>query len=280
MYTDEQDTAAAIQRRTSSFVEAAQSSPRPLLGALLALHDTTTAKLAARAGFDWVMIDLEHSPYTMQQISELVHAVSGASEGRCLPLIRLPSHGTEYIKWALDTGAAGIVVPMVQTPEEMESITQRALYPPRGARSFGPYHAPFGDVSTRSFAEYYAKAQRRQIAILPVLESREAVENAEAILSIDGVSGAFVGPYDLRLSYGLPGGSDGPEPEFVDAVTRICTIGKQLDKPIGSMGSTEEMACKRAAQGMSFMLVSFDYNAVAAGYRAHLEAANRGLRSV
>ncbi|KAL4860758.1 Pyruvate/Phosphoenolpyruvate kinase-like domain-containing protein [Aspergillus spectabilis] len=279
MYTDDQDIAAAIQRRPSSFTEAAQSSSRPLLGALLALHDTITAKLAARAGFDWVMIDLEHSPYTMQQVSELVHAVQGASEGCCLALIRLPSHGTEYIKWALDTGAAGIIVPMVQTPEQMESIIKHALYPPRGARSFGPYHAPFGDASTRSFAEYYAKAQARQIAILPILESRKAVENAEAILSIDGVSGAFVGPYDLRLSYGLPGGSDGPEAEFVDAVTKICMIGKRLGKPIGSMGSTEEMACKRAKQGMSFLLVSFDYNAVAAGYKAHLEAANRGVQS-
>lgn len=268
------------QRQPSpSLVDAIREKSGPLLGALLALTDPTVAKLAARAGFDWVLIDAEHSPYTPAQVTELVHAVHGASEGDgCLPLVRIPSHGTEYIKWALDSGAAGIVVPMVQNAADMERIIQRALYPPRGQRSFGPYHAQFADSHTRSFAEYYHKAQRRQIAILPILESREAVDNAEAILRVDGVTGAFIGPYDLRLSYGLPGGSDGDEPEFVEAVSKICRLGQQLGKPIGSMGSSEALARKRAQAGMDFLLVSFDYNAVVQGYKGHLDAARRGVQ--
>ncbi|PGH08303.1 hypothetical protein AJ80_07899 [Polytolypa hystricis UAMH7299] len=280
MYTDAD--AAATPSSTAgppSFIEAVQSSDHPLLGALLALSDPTVAKLAGRAGFDWVMIDQEHSPYSMRQVTELVHAVQGSSGGKCLPLVRIPSHGTEYIKWALDSGAAGIIVPMVQTAEEMELIVQRALYPPRGMRSFGPYHAPFADASTRSFTDYYAKAQNRRIAILPILESREAVRNAEAILSVDGVTGAFIGPADLRLSYGLSPGSDGTELEFVEALNTICGIGKRLGKSIGSMGSTDIMARRRTEQGMKFLLVSFDYNAVVQGYKSHLETAKRATES-
>ncbi|KAL3474453.1 Pyruvate/Phosphoenolpyruvate kinase-like domain-containing protein [Aspergillus californicus] len=277
MYTPEAEAAEHGSLDTLSFQDAIRKSQHPLLGAILAMADTTVAKITARAGFQWVMIDAEHSPFSMAQVTELVHAVSSASGGKCLPLVRIPSHGTEYIKWALDSGAAGIIVPMVQTPEEMEDIIQRSCYPPRGTRSFGPYQAPFADPSTRSFAHYYRKAQDQRIAILPILESRQAVRNAEAIMSVNGVTGAFIGPYDLRLSQGLPGGSDGDEAEFVDAVTQICRIGKRLGKPVGSMGSSEALARKTTHQGMDFLLVSFDYNALIVGYRAHLDAAKSGV---
>lgn len=284
MYSDSDEQAwTKTDKQTQpspSLVDAIRAMDRPLLGALLALTDSTVAKLAARAGFDWVLIDAEHSPYTPAQVTELVHAVHGAAEGNgCLPLVRIPSHGTEYIKWALDSGAAGIVVPMVQNAEQMKAIIQRALYPPRGQRSFGPYHAQFADSHTRSFADYYDKAQRREIAILPILESREAVDNAEAILRVDGVTGAFIGPYDLRLSHGLPGGNDGDEPDFVEAVSKICRLGQLLGKPIGSMGSSEALAQKRYQDGMDFLLVSFDYNAIVQGYKSNLDAARRGVQT-
>ncbi|OGE54911.1 hypothetical protein PENARI_c005G04797 [Penicillium arizonense] len=241
------------------------------------MADTTVAKITARSGFQWVMIDAEHSPLTMAQVVDLVHTVSAASAGNCLPLIRIPSHSTEYIKWALDSGAAGIIIPMVQTPEEMEAIVQRARYPPHGTRSFGPYQAPFADPATQTFAQYYAKAKAGQIAILPILETCLAVQNAEAIMAIEGVTGAFIGPYDLRLSQGLPGGSDGEEAEFVNALAELCSVGKKLGKPVGSMGSTELTAKKRTEEGMQFLLVSFDYNALMQGYKAHLEAAKRAI---
>ncbi|KAL4939237.1 Pyruvate/Phosphoenolpyruvate kinase-like domain-containing protein [Aspergillus oleicola] len=280
MYTLEAEAPDGSVPSALSFEEAIQESQHPLLGAILSMADTTVAKITARTGFHWVMIDAEHSPLSMGQVTELVHAVTAASGGRCLPLVRIPSHATEYIKWALDSGAAGIIVPMVHTVQEMEDIIQRSRYPPRGSRSFGPYQAPFGDASTRSFADYYRKAQDQRIAILPILESREAVRNAEAIMSVDGVTGVFIGAYDLRLSQGLPGGSDGEEPEFIDAVTRICRIGKQLGKAVGSMGSSEALARKWTRQGMDFLLVAFDYNALAQGYRTQLSTAKSGINQV
>ncbi|OCK75220.1 Phosphoenolpyruvate/pyruvate domain-containing protein [Lepidopterella palustris CBS 459.81] len=263
---------------SSSFLAAIKSNDGPILGTILSFPSILTAKIAARSGFQWAMIDMEHSPFTMQQATEIVHAVVASSQGSCLPLIRIPSQGTEWVKWALDTGAAGIIVPMVHTAADAEDLVQKALYPPRGTRSFGPYNAPFGDVNGGiSFPDYYAKAQRRDVAVLPIVESREGVRNAEAILAVDGVTGVFVGPYDLRLSMGLPGGADGAEQEFSEAVEKICKAGKGLGKPIGSMGTGVDLSAKRTGQGMDFLLVSFDHNALMKGFRTDIENARAGV---
>lgn len=79
----------------------------------------------------------------------------------------------------------------------------------------------------------------------PIIESHEGVRNAEAILAVDGVTSVFIGPYDLRLSLGIPGGSDGSQQEFMEAVENICVIGKKLGKPVGSMGTGEDLSWKR-----------------------------------
>jgi 2-keto-3-deoxy-L-rhamnonate aldolase RhmA len=224
------------------------------------------------------MIDMEHSPFTMEQVTELVHTVYTTSQGQCLPVIRIPSHGTEYVKWALDTGAAGIIIPMVHRPSEMRDILDKALYPPQGSRSFGPYSAPFGDFHTRTFGDYYSKAKRGKIAIFPTIESREGVENVEEILRLDGVSGIFIGPYDLRLSLGLSGGSDGPETEFVAALGKIFSTGNKLAKPVGIPARGDHLSTTRTEQGASFLLSSFDYTALQAGLQADLRSAQQGVK--
>jgi 2-keto-3-deoxy-L-rhamnonate aldolase RhmA len=224
------------------------------------------------------MIDMEHSPYTAEQASLMVHAVTGASAGSCLPFIRIPCHTVEWIKWALDSGAAGIVIPMVNTAEEMEEIAANASYPPRGNRSFGPALAPFGDIDvTSTMTSYLQKARDGEIALIPIIETAQGVQNVEAILSVDGVSGAFVGPQDLRLSLGLPAGRDGPEPEWNDALERILKAGKTVAKPIGSMGVGEELVRKRVACGMRFFLCTLDNQALIAGLSKDLAAARKGL---
>jgi 4-hydroxy-2-oxoheptanedioate aldolase len=188
--------------------------------------------------------------YSPEQATNICHAVVTASMGQCLPVIRVPSHDVAWIKWALDSGAAGIVIPMVNTASEMRQIINRAVYPPVGARSFGPFNAPFANLNPASgFPEYYQKAKSGAVAILPIIESSEGVKNVEDILSVPGVTGVFIGPYDLRLSLGVPGGIDGPEPIFVDAVEKVVATAKKLGKVVGSMGVGEEVARKRANQG-------------------------------
>jgi 4-hydroxy-2-oxoheptanedioate aldolase len=267
-----------------TFVSAIKANNGPIMGSVLTFPSSITAKLAARSGLQWVLIDMEHSPHTAGQATDMCHAVLTASQGACLPIIRIPSHGVEWIKWALDSGAAGIVIPMVNTAEEMKAIINKSLYPPHGARSWGPFHAPFGSLDPKvGFPEYYERAQSRQIAILPIIESREGVENVEAIMSVDGVTGVFVGPSDLRLSLGgVPGGpipssNEKVESDWNGAMDKVVATGKKLGKVVGSMGVGEEFCLKQTERGMDFLLVTIDYNALNSGYKLDMANARRGI---
>lgn len=242
----------------ASMDERTRASSKPLIGAILTFDSPLVAQMAAQM-FDWVFIDMEHSPLTAIAATQLVHTVTATSKGACLPIVRVPSHGVEWIKWALDSGAAGIIIPMVNNPEEMEAIIQRAIYPPRGQRSFGPLNATFGTgLHPSDLKGYYERAQRRDVAILPIIESAEGLKNAEAILGVDGVSGTFIGPYDLRLSLGLPGGVDGTEAEFTGALEKICAAAAKTGKHVGSMAVGEGVIKKRMENGMKWLAVTID----------------------
>ena len=235
------------------------------------------AKIVARSGFDWVMIDMEHAPYTVEQMSNLVHAIVGASAGQCLPIIRIPSHDPEWIKWALDSGTAGIIIPMIQTAQEMKEVVQAARYPPVGNRSFGPAYAAYGDIDpTADRMAYFRRALDGEVAILPIIESAQGLQNVEEILKVPGVTGAFLGPQDLRLSLGLSPGQ-GNEPAFVAALDRVMNAGKAVGKPIGSMGIGMDEVRARTAAGMKFLLCSLDGMAFQAGLSKDLKAARAAL---
>jgi 4-hydroxy-2-oxoheptanedioate aldolase len=258
-----------------TFLSAIKESKGPILGCVVTIASPITGQIVARSGCTWCMIDMEHSPLAAEQTTRLVHSIIAASAGQCVPIVRIPSHGVEWVKWALDSGAAGIIIPMVNTKKEAEDIINRAVYPPGGARSYGPFNAPYADLDPKATAAtYFAKA--KDIAIIPILESKQGLENAEEILSVKGITGAFVGPNDLRLSLGLSAGRDGPEPLFVDALKKIMEVGKRLGKPIGSMGVGQEVARKRTEIGMDFLLCTLDASALATGLADDINAATHG----
>ncbi|EXJ75619.1 uncharacterized protein A1O5_00126 [Cladophialophora psammophila CBS 110553] len=253
---------------------------RPLLGTVLTVQAPIVAMLAAQA-FDFVMIDMEHSPMSAEQMTQMVHGVVAASKGKCLAIVRVPSHDVEWIKWALDSGAAGIIIPMVNNAAEMECIISHAIYPPRGKRSFGPFNAAFGrQLLGTQFGTYYDMAQNDGVAILPIIESAEGIKNADAIMGVRGVSGAFIGPYDLRLSLGLSGGVDGPEPEFAQALSTVLAAAKKHGKVVGSMATTSEMVTRRTEMGMTFLLVTLDYNVLVSGFALAVEQGKEALKRV
>lgn len=263
---------------SKSFISLIRGKEGPIHGVGLSIHSQITAQVAGLSGADFALIDMEHSPISAEGATQMVHAVTAASRGACFPLIRVPSHGVEWIKWSLDSGAAGIIVPMVNNATEMQQIIDKAVYPPAGRRSFGPSLAPFGDPNgpQSGVAGYIERAQRGDIAILPMIESQEGLDNAEAIVSTDGVSGVFIGPYDLRLALGLTGGLDGDEPLFLQAIEKVVAIGKKLNKVVGTMGIGEETARKRTADGMDFLVSTVDYNAVVVGFARDLTNARKG----
>ena len=203
----------------------------------------------------------------------MVHATVAASGDSCSPIVRVPSHGVEWIKWALDSGAGGIIVPMVNNKQEVDAIIKRALYPPAGQRSYGPFRAPFAQIpATPDMADYKRKASP-EVVLLPMIESKEAVDNADEIIGTEGVDGIFIGPVDLRHSLGLEG-ADGQEDEYVSALQTVLEVGKRFGKPIGILG-TQGAASRLVAMGFSYLMLPGGDAGILADAASALLAASR-----
>jgi 2-dehydro-3-deoxyglucarate aldolase len=177
---------------------------RTTIGSWLQLADPSLTEIMARSGFDWLTIDLEHTSTTLAQAAEMVRIGSLAG----LPMFaRISGHDTDQIKRLLDMGVSGIIAPDVRSVADAERLAAACFYPPRGTRGVGLGRAQgYG----RSFPEYLEGAAR-EVVFIPQIEHIDAVERLDGILEVEGVSGFFVGPYDLSGSLGLPGQFDHPE---------------------------------------------------------------------
>lgn len=230
----------------------------------------------ARVGYDYVLIDMEHNPISAKEAGLMAHVIVAASAGKCKTIIRVPSHGVEWIKWALDCGSHGILVPMVKNKEEMESVVQSAVYPPVGQRSFGPSMAVFADLDPAATSMKYLSETSKDVAVIPMIESAEGLKNAEAICSVEGVTAVFIGPVDLRLSMGLKGG-DGDEEVYLEALQKVLKICKKLGKPVGVWANDGAACKKRTAEGFDFLMVPGEVQNLVAGSKASLADCKRGI---
>lgn len=182
------------------------------IGSWLQLADASLTEMMARAGFDWLTVDLEHTSTTIAQAADMIRIGDLAG----VPMLaRLSGHDASQIKRILDAGASGIIAPMVNTADEAKAIVEAALYPPSGARGVGLARAQGYGVGF----DAYRDGAAQEIAVIVQIEHIEGVRNLEQILAVEGVDGFFVGPYDLSGSLGLPGAFD--RPEVVAALAEI-----------------------------------------------------------
>src|SRR5450755_3594021 len=187
----------------------------PALGAWLSLPSVPAARIMARLGFDWLVVDMEHSGQNPVLMADMVATIADASnmspeQDACAPMVRVPTNSVEWFKWALDAGAWGVVVPMVNTREEAQRAVEYAKYPPRGTRSIGGAFGPYGFGIT-DWPEY-ARAANDETLVIVQIESVPALQHLDDILSVAGIDIAFVGPNDLHAQLGLAPSSDGAEP--------------------------------------------------------------------
>jgi 4-hydroxy-2-oxoheptanedioate aldolase len=221
----------------------------PTFGTWLSLGELYSARVLARAGFDWLTLDLEHGAIDWAQAAMIFAAVSDAG---CVPLARVPQGSHDYIKRTLDCGAWGIVVPMVNTVQQAQTAIAAAKYPPVGNRSLG------GGMHALNFAtspgEYFRRANDEIMVVLQT-ESPEGIDNAEAIYSLPGVDAIFVGPVDLRANMVKTDGSGPTDDEFESALRRIVAIGKKTGTPTGMHTMDPQSALVRAEQGMQFLAI-------------------------
>lgn len=167
-------------------------------GTWLQIGHPASAEILARAGFDWVCVDLEHGGIDIETMTDIFRALDA---GGCVPVARLPMNDPIWIHRALDAGAKGLVIPMVKTAEEAEKAVREAKYPPFGVRGFGLCRANTYGVD---FSAYAAQANE-EIAMILQIEHIDAIENLDGILEVDGVDCLFIGPVDLSGSMGIVG---------------------------------------------------------------------------
>ena len=194
------------------------------VGSWITLGHPAIGEIMAKCGFDWIVVDMEHSTMTIGEAGELIRVIDLCNIS---PLVRLSSNDPVQIKRVMDAGAHGIIVPMVNNAEAAKKAVAAVRYPPRGNRGVGLARAQgYG----ADFVGYQEWLETESIVIVQI-EHIEGVENLEEILDVEGVDGFFVGPYDLSASLGIPGQFD--DPIFIKSMERIKKVGLESDKVAG-----------------------------------------------
>jgi len=223
---------------------------KPAVGTWLSLASVPAARFMARTGLDWLTIDVEHSLAGMETTSHMLGAIADAG---CIALTRVPANRHDHIKRMLDNGAHGVVVPMVNTPQEAEEAVSACLYPPIGTRSVGGnMHAMnWGATPT----DYYAKVNDEVLIVLQC-EHIDAVNHFEAVYGRKNVDAIFVGPNDLAASMRTPDGKP-PAPDlFQQALKDILAGCKKLGIAAGIHAYNAEEAQRLIAEGWQFIAIA------------------------
>jgi 4-hydroxy-2-oxoheptanedioate aldolase len=229
------------------------SAGETTLGAWLAIPSTISAESAGRGGFDYVCIDNQHGVNDYQVSVSMMQAIL---LGGGTPIVRVPWNEPGIIGKMLDAGAEGIIVPMVNTAEQARAVVQACLYAPVGSRSFGP-------VLAMARVKNYPTVANDITAVIPMIETVEALKNLDEILSVPGVHAIYVGPADLSLSLGLPPGNNDDRAEFTDALTTIVAACRRHGVVPG-MHTVASLGERRLEQGFQMLTVSSDQLAMRA----------------
>jgi 4-hydroxy-2-oxoheptanedioate aldolase len=231
-------------------VKRALKAGQPSVGTWLSLGSITAARFLARAGFDWLNVDIEHSLVDWETATHMFAAIADAG---CTALARVPANRHDHIKRVLDNGAMGVVVPMVNSRAEAEAAVAACLYPPAGNRSVG------GSVHALNFGttapDYYAHANEELLVVLQC-EHIKSVENADAIFSVPGIDAIFVGPNDLAASMRSKDGKPPGGEATAQAMRHILeTCRKYGVAPGVHCGSADE-ARQRIEEGWQFLAIA------------------------
>lgn len=251
--------------KTKRALQAGQSA----LGILISSVSPLAAESIANTGCDWVMVDLQHGE---PDLSNVLNLLQGISTTDTTPLVRVPINAFMPINRALDLGAYGIIVPLVNTPEEAAAAVHAAKYPPLGARSWGPVRG-----SLYGGGDYFRESND-EIALVVMIETAEAVSNVREIIATEGIDVCYIGPNDLSISYGIaPGGDHGqtmaaPVEEAMATVLAAC---QEAGKAAGIHVANAAAANRRLKQGFRFVSINSELGIMRAAVAAEFNAVER-----
>ena len=223
------------------------------LGTWLSLYSEAIAEVLVNAGYEWVTVDLEHSAITIDQAEKLIRVIDLAG---AKPYVRVSSNDEVQIKRVLDAGAKGIIVPMVESKEDVLASINAINYPPKGRRGMGLARAQgYGEAKAKN---NYIQNTSNQIELYIQIESEAALNHLDEIFSQD-IDGYMIGPYDLSSSMGIPG--DFLNPAFIKAEESILETARKYDIKRGYhiVEPDLEQLELRKSQGYNFIAFSVDF---------------------
>ncbi|MBM3470082.1 MAG: aldolase [Armatimonadetes bacterium] len=221
----------------------------PAVGHWISIPSPSVVELLAAFEMDWLLLDMEHGPANTETVEDLLRAMKGTG---VTPLVRVVANDVGVIKQALDRGAYGVIVPLVNTPEQAQAAVAAAKYPPEGIRGVaGSRVNRFG----ADLPDYFAR-WNSQVVVICQIETTEALASVNEIAATPGVDVLFVGPNDLSANLGCFRQFDNPE--FKAAVERVLAATRRHGIAAGYMASNAEEALERLAQGFRFVAAGSD----------------------
>lgn len=222
------------------------------IGSWLTIPHQSIVEILSTAGFDWLTIDMEHSPISIETIMNLIGHIQGNG---MQALVRVSKNEEVPIKRVLDAGADGIIVPMIKNKIEAIRAVNFIKYPPKGKRGVGLNRAQKYGTAFKEYKEWVDK----NIVLIIQIEHIDAVNNLDEILSLEDVDGIIVGPYDLSASMGYPGEYEREDVKI--ALKKIDEITKKHNKPLGFhvVESNHQKVLEKINKGYSFIAFSLDF---------------------
>jgi 2-dehydro-3-deoxyglucarate aldolase len=220
------------------------------IGSWMQIPHPSVAEIMGQAGYDWVAVDMEHGAVAVHQLPDLFRALE---LGNTLPLARIAHGQPKDCKQALDAGAGGIIVPMIESAEQLVAVRDTCRWPPAGTRGVGFSRA---NLFGKHFEAYREEAQAP--LLVAMIEHHRAVDELEAILAVDGLDAILIGPYDLSASMGLTAQFD--HPDFCATMEKIRTLAAAKSIPAGVhvVAPSPEQLRQRLDEGYRFLAYSID----------------------
>ena len=235
----------------------------PPVGTWVMSASPLVAEAVGCAGFDWAVVDMEHTPLDLMTVVHLLQAIAGTP---MVPVVRVPWNDTVTIKRVLDAGAQTLLVPFVQNADEARAAVAACRYPPDGVRGM----AAMGRASRFGTVPDFFRAANRSVGLIVQLETATAIERVDEIASVEGIDALFIGPGDLSGTMGFVGQLT--HPEVIALTRRAVQRAKALGKPIGTVGGTPEVVAQYRAMGFDFVAVASDLGLLMRAAQAALAA--------
>jgi 4-hydroxy-2-oxoheptanedioate aldolase len=240
---------------------------QPAINGWLAVPSSFSAEVMAHQGWDTLTIDMQHGVIDYAQMVTMLQAISTTAT---VPIVRVPWLEPGIVMKTLDAGAYGVICPMVNTREDAQRLVAYTHYAPQGARSFGPVRAAlYGGT------DYAAEANQTVVAFA-MIETAQALDNLDAILSVEGLDAIYIGPSDLSLALGCKPVFDDVDPKVAQAIDHIVERARAHGVQAGVHNGRPDVALARIAKGFRFVTVGSDARILAAGSQELLAAMRKG----